>query len=531
MPQLTATFYQFVKRRNSTMRPSSTGTQLNITINDGASTLLNPSIRVQYVAAEPYQYNYCYINMFARYYFITDWAFNGDGTWTAACEVDVLATYKPTIQTSGGYVNRAYMLNGAEAKNSDLYDTVYPAENWMVYYRTAFQTSPLHYNFSDGTFIIGCVGVPKNDQGEATANPTAGSTTYYAVAPAEMRRFVANMTAQSQTDWSEIGVPSTDVPVIGDVIVGMLNMQKTQANPFQYLVSCKWFPYNVTTVSQTPEIITLGGWATGAYGRRLTATWQYVPNNTGSTPTFINSNQVDEIGVDIYPTYDLNRFPHIEPYATYSLFTPWGVFDLDADYMAVFMKQPKSQRILQYTLEAEMISGSGVFKLYCMGRPIMKRAVQLALDIPLTQITRDTLQEASNYASFVSGAAFGIPSGVAQAVGSMGRDTSGVNGAIRNTLSDAHAVATFRPSVLSTASTSAAFTPDISMVELYITRYRTVEQMPHLIGRPYKKPVAALTGFSGFVQMSESDFVGSSICTDTERNDVVQYLVGGVFIE
>ena len=63
MPQLTATFYQFTKRRNSTMRPSSTGTQLNIIINDGASSLLNPSIRVQYVAAEPYQYNYCYINM------------------------------------------------------------------------------------------------------------------------------------------------------------------------------------------------------------------------------------------------------------------------------------------------------------------------------------------------------------------------------------------------------------------------------------------------------------------------------------
>lgn len=531
MPQLTATFYQFSKRRNSTMRPSSTGTQLNITINDAASTLLNPSIRVQYVAAEAYQYNYCYINMFARYYYITDWAFNGDGTWTAACEVDVLATYKPQIQASGGYINRAYMLNGAEAKNPDLYDTVYPAENWMVYYRTAFQPSPLHCNFDEGTFIIGCVGVPKNDQGEATANPTAGSTTYYAVTPAEMRRFVANMTAQSETDWSEIGVPSTDVPVIGDVIVGMLNMQKTQANPFQYLVSVKWFPYQVTTVAQTPEIITLGGWSTGAYGRRLTATWQYVPNNTGSTPTFINSEEVNEIGVDIYPTYDLNRFPHVEPFASYSLFTPWGVFDLPADYMAFFMRQPKIERKLQYTLEAEMISGSGVFKLYCLGRPIMKRYVQLALDIPLTQITRDTIQEASNVAAFASDVTLGIPSGVAQAVGSMGRNTSGLNTAIHNTLADAHAISTFRPSVLSTSSSGAAFTPDIRTVELYINRYRTVEQMPHLIGRPYKKPVAALTGFSGFVQMSETNFTGSTICTDTERNDVVEYLIGGVFIE
>ena len=52
------------------------------------------------------KYNYCYIQEFRRYYFITNWTY-ANAHIIASCEVDVLGTYKSAIQASTQYVLRS----------------------------------------------------------------------------------------------------------------------------------------------------------------------------------------------------------------------------------------------------------------------------------------------------------------------------------------------------------------------------------------------------------------------------------------
>lgn len=532
-----ATFYSFSKRTNSTKRPESGGAQMTIIIDDDASSLLNPTIRVQYIgsrtdpAGEPYQYNYVHIPIFARYYYVTDWTFNGDGTWSGLCKVDELASWKTQIQASGGYVKRAYSKNNTACKDSAQYDTIYPPISDFVQYTVNFATSALSPDFSDGSFVIGCVTTPRDSQGDPISgvHPTAGSTTYYVVGIDQMRAFVANMTAQTTSDWAALGATQGTQGLIADIAAVYINTQKTGINPMQYLVSCKWFPFTITTVNSTSEHIFLGGWDTGAIGKRISTTWQYVPNGTSGSAILKNSNQIPDIGGTIYPTYDLDRYPHVAPYATYSLFTPWGVFDLDPDFMAVLMREPITNRILQYSIETELISGNGLFTVYGLGQPIMKRNIQLAMDIPITQVTRDSLSQIINVGSMATRFFNDLPSAAMSGIKSMGTDTKAMGGALRDTMNDYRKFMMFQPSAYSTSGSTAAFTNDISKVFLLITRYKSTEHSPDLIGYPWNRNESALTGYSGFVQVTNSTFAAS--CTETENGDIVTYLEGGIYIE
>ena len=92
---ITATFYTFSKRKNSTGRPSG-GSSNNIYIKD-PSSVLNPQIMLE--TSNPTAYNYCYIPTFDRYYFISDWI-SDHGMWQANCVVDVLASWKNSINSS-----------------------------------------------------------------------------------------------------------------------------------------------------------------------------------------------------------------------------------------------------------------------------------------------------------------------------------------------------------------------------------------------------------------------------------------------
>ena len=520
-----ATFYSFGKRTNSTKQPASGGDQMTIIIDDDASSLLNPTIRVQYIgrrtdpAGEPYQYNYVHIPLFRRYYYVTDWAFNGDGTWSGYCKVDPLASWKAEIVASGGIIDRAYMANNTVVSDSTIVDTKYPAKLDAVQYAIDFATSPLKSVFSQGSFVMGCIC----HQEQGVSAPTVGSVNYYRVDSAEMVKLLASMISQTGSlDWDELGDWGSTVHALDFLGVAdtWLATTKTAINPIQYIVSAKWFPFTITQVG-SPEPINLGGWSTGAVGQPLLNTQQVIGP--------ISSNGIPDVN-SLTPPLNRDYYPPVAPYATYTLKTPWGLFDLDPNVMAILMRTSGGK--LQYTYHVDLISGRAVFQVIgnpVFNFPLIRRDVDLALDIPITQITFDKLGQITNWVNLGTRVLNDLPAGVMSGIKSMGSDTRVMGAAVRDTASDIHNIMTFAPTSLSTTTTSAAFTSDIALMLLVITRYKTIDRSPELLGIPIKHSVPSLTGYSGYIQMIVTNF--SASCTSQETDDIISNLLEGMYLE
>ncbi len=355
-----------------------------------------------------------------------------------------------------------------------------------------------------------------------------------------MRNFVGAMTAATTDDWANLGVTNNPLYTV------YLNTQKTGMNPLQYLVSIKWFPFEINEIwfqngiaRSQEEPVFLGGWNTTAEGHRLLKTWVNAPSLTqDSVNLCYNTSWIRD--VDDLGDYSTEYFPPIEPYASYNIATPWGVFELDPNVMAQILREPKPanpsdpggpNRKLAFRYEIDLISGMGKFYLYSntITKLLFRRDVQIGQDIPITQITKDSFQQISNWASLVTRGLNDLPAGVCKGIQSMGSDTRVMGTAVRDTFDDIHKLMTFAPSANSTANTACAFTPAMSSHVLYITRYRTVNQMPDLVGRPYKHEESTLWRYSGFVQM---DVARLDIpCTDIERNQIHDFMIGGFYIE
>lgn len=118
----TVTIYEFQKRHNSTRRPEGASWDFNGLLREGSS-LITPTISFEFATdfspmSNSYglKFNYAYVPKFARYYWITDWTYEG-GLWHATMKVDVLASFRPEILASSAFV--AY----DESTNTDLVDS------------------------------------------------------------------------------------------------------------------------------------------------------------------------------------------------------------------------------------------------------------------------------------------------------------------------------------------------------------------------------------------------------------------------
>lgn len=68
------------------------------------SSIVNPTILVE--ATNPSAYNYLYIPIFNRYYFIDDCVSIRTGLWEISCKCDVLQTYSSQIKGNSGIILR-----------------------------------------------------------------------------------------------------------------------------------------------------------------------------------------------------------------------------------------------------------------------------------------------------------------------------------------------------------------------------------------------------------------------------------------
>ena len=504
-----AYFFRFSKRRESTKSPSTSDalfTLQDVIINDGNTSIMNPDIRVTYheTSSSPntpiFLCNYVYLPRFERYYYIADWTCNADGTWTATCNVDVLASFKAQILASGGYLSRATAYNNAEVM-----DTFYPAMN-LPFAQQHSVTTGLVGTPSDGTYMLGVVGGLSS--GETTSY---GAVTYYYINKTNLSQLLVDFMNTGAGDWSSVSDIGSDVI-------------KSIVDPFKYVVSCKLYPFSPGTSWTYTNPIRLGYWESANARGARTNDFQFTTNRTIHFTTDPNDT-TQHVKIVIHPNpYTYNNvtynLPNYSPYAKYTLVHPvFGTFELDPSIIATYPD-------LRLKTEINFLSGYATFTVSAIlprvGQSdrwyeMIRTNFPIGIDVPLAQITTD-------YMSVAKSALGGIGNIANMFVG----DKVGAAIGLAGNMIDA-ATAAISPTVQTTNPPTGGYNAEITDLWINEIRYPTITPDPAEFGNPVKRPVNSLPA-SGFVKMDHTDFEAGG-CTSQEREMICEFLEQGVFME
>ena len=120
---------------------------VNGTLRDGAS-ILNPEVEIETSLTESMvgAINYAYIEVFNRYYFVTDIKTDINGLWVVSMHVDVLMTYKDNIRQQ----------NAVVARQESTYN-MYLDDGWFMAYQNPHIQTKLFSNptpFETQEFVL-----------------------------------------------------------------------------------------------------------------------------------------------------------------------------------------------------------------------------------------------------------------------------------------------------------------------------------------------------------------------------------------
>lgn len=343
---INVTFYQFSKRKNSTKQPSGSNTYGCI-LKDSC-TITNPVLTVDPGAQSIKANNYCYIPDFNRYYFINEWTYH-HGLWTCSCSVDVLATYKSAITNYQGFVERSSI--GYNSLINDPY--VSPIQDIT---RRSYTNLAIPDFDTDGCFIIRTTG----KQGLATDEFVTGVNTY-AMSPDNFKILCENM---FDTSASDIAAVITEEAV------------KAFFNPFQYILSIMWFPFENTVLGDNniPITVPTFGWFEGsAPAYCVTDCYTAVTAGTLSRPT------------SLYDTDDFRA--HSPTWTRYTCFLPGvGIIELNPEDVI---------DDIYVTAVVDPITGEITYILDCNG--ILRQFVgQIGVPVQITQLASNPLATIGN---------------------------------------------------------------------------------------------------------------------------------------
>ena len=137
------TLYKNNSEKNKISKSLSNGHTLTGTLRN-ESNVVNPTIIIN--IDNPTSYNYAYIPMFGRYYFITDFVSLRTGIWQINLKSDVLMSFKNSILSS-----RALIQNTQSVGKSNYLS----GSNWVNNCKTKTDIIPFSTGLlNDGQYIL-----------------------------------------------------------------------------------------------------------------------------------------------------------------------------------------------------------------------------------------------------------------------------------------------------------------------------------------------------------------------------------------
>lgn len=345
----TVTCYTFYKNRDSTATPADgTGTNYQCNIKS-PSSIVNPRIDFRFGDDfAPSGINYMHIEQYRRYYYVREWTFDR-GIWTADLACDVLASFKLAIGTQTEYVLRA-----SADYNGAICDTTYPVtgDYQLDYYVVSRNFAT---NLDGGDYVVGIIN---------NSTVAVGAVSYYVFTQSQFSAFKAALMDSAQ--W-------TGVLDISD------DLLKTIFNPFQYIVSCKWFPTGASR-GDSVSSFRFGWWDFSTSCYLLNPNQQSV---TRTPFTYYNPPSHPQAATR-------GKYLNLSPYTERSLaIAPYGLIEIPTWAM-----QPDSTIWCEETID--YISGVGTLLVQTTNAAekeitVAQVSSQFGIDIQLAQISADYL--------------------------------------------------------------------------------------------------------------------------------------------
>ena len=472
---MTVEFWNYSKKENSTKKPTTgTGTSFsNVQLKDDCS-ILHPviiiavaSMNVQTVAPINV-YTYCYIAKFNRYYFVTDWVYV-QNRWQAQLSIDVLASHKSEIGAMSAYVERA-----ASSYDGNIIDGLYPANTDYDIQTAALDIPWYQLAVSGGTFVVGVINSAAN---------TLGAITYYAMNQTQLGYLISYMFGNNI--WQSSGIT--------EISEGLF---KSMFNPFQYIVSCQWFPFAPTIFGSTQEIVYLGYYSTGSYAYKVTtvAIKRYI---TGTIPAHPQAST-------------RGTYLNYGPYTDVSLYIPtFGTIPIDTAFI-------KKGRYLYCPVWIDPVTGECTIRIaLCQSSTNVsedfvcaERSGKIGVPVQLAQVMSDYTHTVQTMQSGISGGIAGI---IAGAIGA----------SVQSALD-----AKF-PSVSTSGSNGSFINPIINGI-IVAKHIKIVDGDNTDLGRPLMQ-VKTINTLSGYIKCGEAHF--DSPCLESERTQIETYMKNGFFYE
>ena len=470
----TAEFYLFTKKRNSTKQPTlgSGTTFTNVTLKDDCS-ILNPIITMR-VASMPVPsiapintFTYCYIAKFNRYYFVEDWVY-ASGMWEAHLTIDVLASHKVAIGATSAYVERA-----ASTYDGTIMDKLYPANTDYDIQYAALSYAYSNIAPSGGTYVVGIINAAAN---------TSGAVTYYAMNQTQLQGLLSYMFGNDI--WNGSG--------ISEISQGLF---KSMFNPIQYIVSCMWFPFPISSFGSNDATVYLGYYNSGVTAKAMTSL-AHTAYITGTIPSHPQASTRGD-----YLNYS--------PYTDVTLYIPpFGSIPIDTAFL-------KNGHYLYCPYWVDHITGEATLRVSVGASATpsefnicTERSSKMGTSIQLSQVIADYSHSIQTLQSGISGGIAGAIMGVLGATVQSALDakfpsvsSSGVNGGFLVTLERGTIVAKFT---------------------------KIVNEDNTDLGRPLMT-TKTLNTLSGYIKCGEAHFAAP--CLSSERSMVEEFMLSGFYYE
>jgi len=482
---MTATFYTFAKRPNSTARPSG-GTSLNIVLKSGCS-VLSPSLEIRGID-NPTAYNYMYLPSFGRYYYIA-WTWDL-GVWTASGTVDTLASWRTQIGDCSEYIVRS-----SAKQDGNVIDALFPTTS--VFYddvRTA-TSNPYTTNYeTEGMFVISTIN--GGDVGHF------GGASFFAVGASTCRALFAKL------------LTSTDFLNIDESEVSA-GLTKALFNPIDYITKVFWLPIGTPAIGTPIDFLPLGWWSFSDIGN------VYVVQNSNDMLTVTTQITVPKHNQATVKGAYCNG----APYARYWLFIPpWGNIPIDS--AALYSASTLYVKIATdlYTGDAQLyLSTDSAFNSV-----FLHTAGNIAVSVQVGQITQDVSAVAS-------------PGGIIKTVagGLLGAARSFLSGAVNSFINGEDTGGSISSGIVSGAEQATAEVQSggsTSAIACYgVTPYlrgrffQIVQDDNNQYGRPLCQ-VSKISDLPGYLLINNPD-VGNVPATSDEIDTIRRMMAAGFYYE
>ncbi|MBO7734353.1 MAG: hypothetical protein J6S67_17445 [Methanobrevibacter sp.] len=483
---MNASFWSFSKKKNSTARPTGTGTVVDIKLKDDVS-ILTPIFTLQSSSVK----NCNYFLWNGRYYFVDDFVYNSNDLYEVHGTIDVLATYKSEIGNYTCYVERCADVNHYDDMVSD---------NVVVKSRNII-------NINNGNVTMPGWIINHEPACLLKVICSEGTSIYY---------------KQSKTGIQNLMKPfmptATDVSGGGQAIENLFNDFWTSAyKPLDYILDAYMLP-NLPSNNLPSDFIATQG--SLQFGLMSTISAIYGANSYVAYSDYLGSAN-NEVTLTIPSSYYNDFRAYDDNWTSYMMYIPSiGFVNIPAEYV---------QNTLKLSFDYNYLSGDIVCRLIMSkdGDSIIignytgnvKCPVQIgALQSNAINVLTDT---ASTFSSGLNAVVGGFTGNPLQVV-------SGASGVVENGLSAFQNYA--NPGAVSKGNTSGNIHDLLNHHQIvFSTISYESKAIPTIrLGRPCCKNLQ-LNNLSGYIKCNGASVSISGI--EQEKNMINNYLNGGFYYE